>query len=85
MSESETGRAPPATCTYATRSPASAAHTGATWLWSVQSTTGSPPSAAGRSPSSSARLVASWPGVYGSAITCASSSAGSPRPRVRFA
>ena len=35
-SDSDTGSAPPATCTYATRTPASAAHTGATWLCSVQ-------------------------------------------------
>ena len=42
MSESETGSAPPASWTYATRSPSSAAQTGATWLCSEQQTTGMP-------------------------------------------
>ena len=33
VSERDTGSAPPASWTYATRRPASAAHTGASWLW----------------------------------------------------
>ena len=48
MSESATGSAPPGSWTYATaRSRPSAAHTGASWLWSEQQTTGSPPSESG--------------------------------------
>ena len=44
-SDSETGSAPPGTCTYATRTPSPMpAHTGASWLWSEQQTTGIPPS-----------------------------------------
>ena len=42
-SESETGSAPPGSWTYATRAPSPIpAHTGATWLWSEQQTTGMP-------------------------------------------
>ena len=79
VSESETGRAPPATCTYATRSPASAAHTGATWLCSVQQHDGQPAERVRERLRPPPRgSDASWPGVYGSAITCAPSSGGKP-------
>ena len=78
------GRHPP-TWTYATWSPASAAATGATWLCSVQQTTGMPSSRSASSPSSSANRVAACTGVYGSVMTWAPGSGVEPRPRVRFA
>src|SRR4029453_13172879 len=84
-SDSETDSAPPGTCTYATRRPASAAQTGASWLWSEQHTTGTPPSVSASSPDSSACTHAACAGVYGSFITCAPSTAANPTPRVRFA
>ena len=63
VSESETGSAPPATWTYATRTPASAAHTGATWLCSVQQTTGMPVERVRRArPSSSTAPECELPG-----------------------
>ena len=66
--------------------PRAPAQTGATWLCSVQQTTGMPAErlrelARPPRPCGSA----TWPGVYGSAITCAPSSGASPSPRVRFA
>ena len=44
VSENATGRAPPASCANATRTPVPIpATTGATWLWRAQHTTGIPP------------------------------------------
>ena len=64
MSESETGSAPPASCTYATRAPVPMpAHTGATWLCREQQTTGIPDSADGSVRPSSPWRTADWPGV----------------------
>ena len=63
VSDSRSGSAPPATWTYATRVPASAAQTGATWLCNEQQTTGRPPSTSATGPSSSAWRTACWTGV----------------------
>ena len=69
--------------THALPSPA---QTGATWLCSEQQTTGIPPRAARRArPPPRRARAATCSGVYGSFITCAPGSAGSSRPRVRFA
>ena len=86
VSESETGSAPPASWTYATRRPARAAQAGASWLWRPRHTTGtSSIRSRGVSSSSSAYRFASCPGAYGHAMTCAPSSGASRSPRVRFA
>ena len=86
VSESETGSAPPGTWTYATRSPASAAHTGATWLCSEQQTTGIPSS------DSAQPVVLLGVAHRAPAATCTAASsrarpapAARSRPRVRFA
>src|SRR5262249_33165444 len=85
VSEGPRGSAPPAACTQPTPSPASAAHTGASWLCNEQHTTGMPSSVSGSGSSSSTWPTACWIGVYSSFITCAPPGGASPMPRVRFA
>ena len=86
VSESATGNAPPASCTYATRTPRSAGADRRDLAVQRAADDGQPVELARRArppPPRGAR--ASWTGVYGSSITCAPGSGGSPSPRVRFA
>ena len=85
VSDSATGKRPARELDVGDPRPASAAHTGATWLWSEQQTTGMPSRSIGRAPPAPRHAgPRTGRGVYGSFITCAPGSAASPSPRVRF-